>query len=83
MVSDLAVDLPLPVTSMDWVALVPALSKPWPESAAFIDLRFWQGQAEVGSICTGERPSIRDYAKRWGWSRRRAAAYVYDFRDMP
>lgn len=51
--------VPMPVEV--WPIVAPHLPQPWPEEAAWFDLR-WHHDQE------GEVPGRRELAKRWGWT---------------
>jgi len=52
-----------------WIDIAHALEQsgqPWPDGAALMDLRFWEGQIRLGR--TKRIPSRRRLMRRWSWS---------------
>ena len=58
----------LPIDAIWWPNIAEALSKPWPESAVQMDLRWWADQESQGREKRPGRPALK---KRWGWSDRK------------
>lgn len=59
----------LRVPALWWPQLAAQLSKPWPEEAAVIDLRWWAS----GVL---PRPPYRELAARWGWTEGEARGFL-------